>query len=80
VAISFSEVVSVLLGGGAEEVRSIVIDIRLVRAIVAVLAGVALSISGLQMQVLFTQTLSFYSLRSFLKESVGEIPTTLSAL
>lgn len=58
VAISFSEVVSVLLGGGAEEVRSIVIDIRLVRAIVAVLAGAALSISGLQMQVLFRNPLA----------------------
>ena len=58
VAISLSEVVSALLGNGSEEVRSIVVDIRLVRAIVAVLAGVALSVSGLQMQVLFRNPLA----------------------
>jgi iron complex transport system permease protein len=39
-------------------VRSIVLDIRLVRAIVAILAGAALSISGLQMQVLFRNPLA----------------------
>lgn len=58
VAIPLSEVVSALLGGGSEEVRSIVLDIRLVRAVVAVLAGMALSISGLQMQVLFRNPLA----------------------
>ncbi len=58
VAISLSEVVSALLGGGTEEIRSIVVDIRLVRAVVAVLAGVALSVSGLQMQVLFRNPLA----------------------
>ena len=58
VAIPLSEVVSALCGGGAQEVRSIVLDIRLVRAIVAVLAGAALSISGLQMQVLFRNPLA----------------------
>lgn len=58
VAIPLSEVVSALLGGGSEEVRSIVLDIRLVRAVVAVLAGIALSISGLQMQVLFRNPLA----------------------
>ncbi len=58
VAIPLSEVVSALCGGGSEEVRSIVIDIRLVRAVVAVLAGIALSISGLQMQVLFRNPLA----------------------
>ena len=58
VAISLSEVVSALLGNGSEEVRSIVVDIRLVRAIVAVLAGAALSVSGLQMQVLFRNPLA----------------------
>lgn len=58
VAIPLSEVVSALLGGGSAEVRSIVVDIRLVRAIVAVLAGMALSISGLQMQVLFRNPLA----------------------
>ena len=58
VAIPLSEVMSALLGGGSEEVRSIVLDIRLVRAVVAVLAGIALSISGLQMQVLFRNPLA----------------------
>ena len=58
VAIPLSEVVSALLGGGSEEVRSIVIDIRLVRAVVAVLAGAALAVSGLEMQVLFRNPLA----------------------
>ena len=58
VAIPLSEVVSALLGGGSAEVRSIVLDIRLVRAIVAVLAGAALSVSGLEMQVLFRNPLA----------------------
>ena len=58
VAIPLSEVISALCGGGAAEVRSIVLDIRLVRAVVAVLAGAALSISGLQMQVLFRNPLA----------------------
>ncbi len=58
VAIPLSEMVSALCGGGSEEVQSIVLDIRLVRAVVAVLAGIALSISGLQMQVLFRNPLA----------------------
>ena len=58
VAISFNDVVKTLLGGGTEEMRSIVLDIRLVRAIVAILAGAALSVSGLQMQVLFRNPLA----------------------
>ena len=58
VAIPLSEVISALCGGGAAEMRSIVLDIRLVRAVVAVLAGAALSISGLQMQVLFRNPLA----------------------
>ena len=58
VAIPLSEVVSALCGGGSEEVRSIVLDIRLVRTVVAVLAGAALSVSGLEMQVLFRNPLA----------------------
>ncbi|MBE6212025.1 MAG: iron ABC transporter permease [Rikenellaceae bacterium] len=58
VAIPLSEVMSALLGGGSAEVRSIVLDIRLVRAVVAVLAGAALSVSGLEMQVLFRNPLA----------------------
>ena len=58
VAIPFAEVVQSLCGGGNDEIRSIVIDIRLVRAVVALLAGGALSVSGLQMQVLFRNPLA----------------------
>ena len=58
VAIPFAEVVKSLCGGGNEEIRTIVIDIRLVRAVVALLAGMALSVSGLQMQVLFRNPLA----------------------
>ncbi len=58
VAIPLSEVVSALFGNGSAEVRSIIIDIRLVRAVVAVLAGAALSVSGLEMQVLFRNPLA----------------------
>ena len=58
VAIPLSEVVSALFGNGSAEVRSIVLDIRLVRAVVAVLAGAALSVSGLEMQVLFRNPLA----------------------
>ena len=38
--------------------RLIVLDIRLIKAVVAVLAGVALSVSGLQMQTLFRNPLA----------------------
>lgn len=38
--------------------RLIVLDIRLIKAIVAVLAGIALSVSGLQMQTLFRNPLA----------------------
>ena len=58
VAIPLSEVVSALCGGGSDEIRSIVVDIRLVRALVALLAGAALSVSGLQMQILFRNPLA----------------------
>ena len=58
VAISFGEVVRTLLGEGSAEMRSIVLDIRLVRAVMAILAGAALSVSGLQMQVLFRNPLA----------------------
>ncbi|MBQ2026738.1 MAG: iron ABC transporter permease [Alistipes sp.] len=58
VAIPLSEVVSALCGGCSDEIRSIVVDIRLVRALVALLAGAALSVSGLQMQVLFRNPLA----------------------
>ena len=58
VAIPFAEVLQSLCGSGNDEIRSIVVDIRLVRAVVALLAGAALSVSGLQMQVLFRNPLA----------------------
>ena len=58
VTIPLADIVSALMGRGSAEVRSIVVDIRLVRAVVAVLAGAALSVSGLQMQVLFRNPLA----------------------
>lgn len=48
-----------LTGGDVSDtVDSIVIDIRLVKSIVALLAGAALSVSGLQMQTLFRNPLA----------------------
>lgn len=47
--------------GGAEvdqQTRTIVIDLRLIKAATALLAGIALSISGLQMQTLFRNPLA----------------------
>lgn len=58
ISIPFSDVVNVLLGKGSAEMRSIVLDIRLVRAFTAILAGAALSVSGLQMQILFRNPLA----------------------
>lgn len=57
VGIPFVEVVKSLFGETSEW-STIVLNIRLVRTIVALLAGVALSISGLQMQVLFRNPLA----------------------
>ena len=59
VNISLQQVWAALIGGEVQEsVRAIVVDIRLVKAIVALLAGVALSASGLQMQTLFQNPLA----------------------
>lgn len=59
VAIPFNEVFSILTGKGSSTLNSqIVIDIRLNKAFVALLAGAALSVSGLQMQTLFRNPLA----------------------
>lgn len=59
VSIAPSEVWSALTGGDCDPVTaSIVINIRLVKAVVALLAGAALSVSGLQMQTLFRNPLA----------------------
>lgn len=54
-----SQVLGALFGDIADPaIRSIVIDIRLIKAIIALLAGVALSLSGLQMQTMFSNPLA----------------------
>lgn len=59
VNIPLSQIIGALLGSGADErTQTIVIDLRLVKAATALLAGIALSISGLQMQTLFRNPLA----------------------
>jgi iron complex transport system permease protein len=60
VSIPAGEVLSVLLGNGSDNGtwENIVTKIRLPRALTAVLAGCALSVSGLQMQTLFRNPLA----------------------
>ena len=59
VAIPLGEVWAALTGGEvAPATAKIVCDIRLVKALVALLAGAALSVSGLQMQTLFRNPLA----------------------
>lgn len=59
VAIPITEVWGALFGGDCSPVVSrIIIDIRLNKAIVALLCGSALSVSGLQMQTLFRNPLA----------------------
>ena len=51
VNLPINQVLGVLFGTESDAaIRSIVIDIRLLKAVIALLAGVALSLSGLQMQ------------------------------
>lgn len=59
VGIGFVDVVKSLAGGDvAPEIDMIVRDIRLIKAIVAVCVGVALSVSGLEMQTMFRNPLA----------------------
>ncbi len=59
VDISPADVWSALFGGDVDEAaRKIVVDIRLTRAVVALLAGGALAVSGLQMQTIFRNPLA----------------------
>lgn len=54
-----SQVLGALFGDITDPaIRSIIIDIRLIKAIIALLAGVALSLSGLQMQTMFSNPLA----------------------
>ncbi len=57
--IPLRDILGALFGGDVDATtRLIVLDIRLIKAIVAVLAGIALSVSGLQMQTLFRNPLA----------------------
>lgn len=60
VKIPLDEVVNILAGGTPERAswQSIVLKIRLPKALTALLVGIALSISGLQMQTLFRNPLA----------------------
>lgn len=58
VPIPLGDVWAALTGGGSGVTAKIVLNIRLVKAVVALLAGAALSVSGLQMQTLFRNPLA----------------------
>jgi len=59
VHIPLCDILGALFGGDVDAAtRLIVLDIRLIKAVVAVLAGIALSVSGLQMQTLFRNPLA----------------------
>lgn len=59
VKLSIGDVAKALIGESEDPaVSKIIIDIRLIKSIVAILAGVALSISGLQMQTMFRNPLA----------------------
>ena len=59
VHIPLRDIMGVMVGADvAPATRLIVLDIRLIKAIVAILTGMALSVSGLQMQTLFRNPLA----------------------
>lgn len=59
VQIPLAEVAAALTGGECpEHTRTIVLDLRLIKSVTALLAGIALGISGLQMQTLFHNPLA----------------------
>ena len=59
VYIPLRDILGAIVGADVDPAtRLIVLDIRLVKAIVAILAGMALSVSGLQMQTLFRNPLA----------------------
>lgn len=59
VGISAGEVWAAITGGECDPIKAkIIIDVRLMKAIVAILAGAALAVSGLQMQTLFRNPLA----------------------
>ena len=59
VDVSLGDIWTVLSGGESDPItEKIIIDIRLMKALMAILAGAALSVSGLQMQTLFRNPLA----------------------
>lgn len=59
VGISCSEVWAAITGDECDPIKAkIIIDVRLMKALVAILAGAALAVSGLQMQTLFRNPLA----------------------
>lgn len=59
IGIAASDIWAALTGGECDPVKAkIIIDIRLIKALMAILAGAALSVSGLQMQTLFRNPLA----------------------
>ena len=59
VLIPTSDILSILIGKGENAVyKTIILEFRIPKAIVAVLAGAALSVSGLQMQTIFRNPLA----------------------
>lgn len=59
VGIAIGDVWAALTGSDCDPItRKIILDIRLMKAIVAILAGAALAVSGLQMQTLFRNPLA----------------------
>ena len=59
VHIPLRDILGAIVGADVDPAtRLIVLDIRLIKAVVAVLAGIALSVSGLQMQTLFRNPLA----------------------
>ena len=59
VDVSLGDIWAVLTGGECNPItEKIIIDIRLMKALTAILAGAALAVSGLQMQTLFRNPLA----------------------
>ncbi len=56
-SISFTEILNIFLGGGSEDARMVILDIRLPRLLGAVCTGAALSLCGAVMQSIFNNPL-----------------------
>ena len=70
VGISAGEVWAAITGGECDPIKAkIIIDVRLMKAIVAILAGAALAVSGLQMQV-WSISVTAWSFRSCRWEAI----------